>query len=55
MGVAHTSYAGGAMIYPEAGAHPPPDNHDPLAFVGLGVVGVTFAAYRAWRKLHGDE
>jgi hypothetical protein len=55
MGVAHTSHDGGAMIYPEAGAHPPPDYHDPLALVGLGVVGVTFAAYKAWRKLHGDE
>ena len=55
IGIAETSHAGGAMIYPEAGVHPPPDYRDPLGLGVVGVVGVSLAAYKTWRKLHGNE
>jgi hypothetical protein len=55
IGVAQTSHAGAAMIYPDAAVHPPADYHDPLGMLGLGAVGVSFAAYMAWRKRSASE
>jgi hypothetical protein len=43
------------MVYTDAAVHPPPDYHDPLGMLGLGAVGMSFAAYMAWRKRSASE